>query len=164
YLAFYDFWAKKVRIHEYHGDRTPALAGFLRVITGFFAARGLISPSLHLDLLPAAPLSQDETIEVSDADPAFESLHPKLLDPRANEARGQFGRLFVELLKEETPLNVPPARVMTGRDAAGIPTVGYIVLVEWREAARPMSAAFFYLVAPNEFACTDAGTGEDQRW
>jgi hypothetical protein len=27
-----------------------------------------------------------------------------------------------------------------------------------------MSAAFFYLVAPNEFACTDAGTDEDQRW
>src|SRR5262249_29466740 len=56
------------------------------------------------------------------------------------------------------------ARVVTGRDAAGLPTVGYIVLVEWKDASRPMSAAFFYLVAPNEFACTDAGSDETERW
>ncbi len=163
YVAFYDFFAKKICIQEYRGDRASALAAFLRIVTGFFAARGLISPSLHLDLLPAKPEQEMAEVPVADAGAAFRSLHRILLDRRGPDEHGPFYKLFVDLLKEDEEAN-GSSRVVTGRDATGLPTAGFIVLVTWQDPTKAALAAFFYLVEPGVFWCTDASSEADERW
>jgi hypothetical protein len=163
YIAVYDFFAKKICIQEYPGDRTSALAAFLRIVTGFFAAKSLISPSLHLDLLPAKPEREMAEVSTADAEPAFASLHQSLLDRRAREEQATFYKLFVDLLKQEEGAS-GRSHVVTGRDAAGLPTAGFIVLVTRPTQATTTSAAFFYLDAAGVFVCTDASSEEGERW
>jgi hypothetical protein len=165
YLAFYDFRTQSAHIHEYHGDQTRALASFLRIITGFFAVRGLISPSLHLDLLPTKP---DRVETVTDMTNRFDGLHEQLLKLRS-ESNGTkpFYELFVTLLKHA---DNAVSKVVTGHNAANLPTAGTVISVDFtiqEEGKAPMkttSVAFFYLVAPNVFVCTDASTQEGQQW
>ncbi|WP_437970038.1 DUF6602 domain-containing protein [Sorangium sp. So ce260] len=166
YLACYDFRAQTMHIHEYHGDQTRALASFLRIITGFFAVRGLISPSLHLDLLPTKP-DGGETVE--NATTSFDGLHERLLKRRGESGSGTrpFYGLLVELLRNA---NNAVSKVATGHDAAGLPTAGIVISVELTireegmDPVRMTSVAFFYLAAPNVFVCTDASADEAQRW
>jgi hypothetical protein len=88
-------------------------------------------------------------------------LHRTLLDRRNPETPASFYKLFVDLLKEDEAAT-GRSHVVTGRDAAGLPTAGFIVLVTW--STKPMSAAFFYRVAPGVSVCTDASSEEEQRW
>ncbi len=165
YLAFYDFLAQSTWIHEYHGDQTRALAGFLRMITGFFAVRGLISPSLHLDLLPTKP---DRTEKVPDATTYFHGLHAQLLLLRAaSNGTKPFYEVFVTLLKDAD--NVV-SKVVTGRDANNLPTAGAAIMLDFtiqKDGNTPIkqtSVAFFYLAAPDVFVCTDASNQDEERW
>ncbi|WP_437977643.1 hypothetical protein WMF11_12510 [Sorangium sp. So ce295] len=167
YIACYDFRAQAVRIHEYHGDQTRALASFLRVVTGFFAVRGLISPSLHLDLLPT---KSDRGEMVKNATTSFDCLHARLLRRRGESEHGTkpFYGLFVELLRNA---DNAVSKIVTGHDVAGLPTAGIVISVELAireeegmDPARMISVAFFYLAAPNVFICTDASADEAQRW
>lgn len=177
YLAFYDFLSKRIRIHEYHGDRTPALAGFLRIVTGFFAARGRISPSLHLDLLPVMSTQPETTVPVADAEPPFESLYQRLLDRhRSNNPDGAqvpFYRLFKELLRDELyvarqqrALDSVQSHVVAGRDAANLPTAGVVILISLgrTESDKRQAAAFFYLSERGLFTCSDATANPHESW
>jgi hypothetical protein len=165
YLAFHDFRAQSVRIHEYHGDPTRALATFLHIVTGFFAVRGVISPSLHLDLLPTKP---DQSEEVTGTTNNYDSLHAQLIKLRS-ESNGTkpFYELFVSLLKRA---DNTISKIVTGRNAADLPTAGVVISVDFtsREAGKApvktTSVAFFYLMAPNVFVCADAGAQEGDRW
>ncbi|HEU4410865.1 MAG TPA: DUF6602 domain-containing protein [Polyangiaceae bacterium] len=162
YVAFYDFFNKKVCVQEYPGDRTSALAAFLRVVTGYFAAQGLISPSLHLDLLPAKPERKAIEVPIADLDPVFESLHGLLLRRREVEKQ-PFHKLFLDLLKGDEGATAR-AFVATGRDASGLATAGVVVLVTAPSQTKATLAAFFYLAKSDVFLCTDASAEEDQRW
>lgn len=165
YLAFHDFRAQSVHVHEYLGDQTRALASFLRILTGFFAVRGLISPSLHLDLLPTDP---DLVDKVALAAGPFDGLHEQLLKLR-REANGAkpFYELFVTLLKRA---DNAVSKIVTGVNAEGHPTAGAAICVDFttreegKAPARITSVAFFYLVAPNVFVCTDASADQGERW
>jgi hypothetical protein len=162
YVAFYDFFNKTICIQEYPGDRTSALAAFLRIVTGYFAAQGLISPSLHLDLLPAKSEPRAIEVPIADLDPAIESLHGLLLRRREVERRPYY-RLFFDLLEEDKEATAR-AFVATGRDAAGLATAGVVVLVMAPSQTKATLAAFFYLAKSSVFLCTDASAEEDQRW
>ncbi len=163
YLAFHNFRAQAVHIHEYHRDPTRALASFLRIMTGFFAVRGMISPSLHLDLVPTEP-DEVETVKI-DA-PSFQCLHKELLTLRGNSNEFKtFFSLFVEYLR--TADNVV-SKVVTGCDAKSLPTTGVAISVDKTQSDRirvkTTAVAFFYLSAPNVYVCTDASDKEEDRW
>lgn len=165
FLAFYDFRAQTVCVHEYVGDRTIALASFLRIITGFFAVQGLCSPSLHLDLLPSAPTSIER---VQDTAPSFASLHKQLLDLRAMAAPPKpFYELLVKVLAQSGNAT---SHVVTGCDGNGLPTAGFAIRidstkVEADEAPVTVTAvAFFYMTGPNIFTCTDEGNDDGRPW
>jgi hypothetical protein len=58
YLAFHEYLTNHVHFHVYGPGRDAAvhaLAGFLSVVTGYFAARGLASATIASDLRPTVP-------------------------------------------------------------------------------------------------------------
>jgi hypothetical protein len=162
YLAFYDYRAQAVRFHEHTGDPTSALAGFLRVVTGFLAVQGLISPSLHLDLLPGSPTRTLSEVPISDATPAFETLHESLSQMTGVAPSTPYDERLKARFRMEEPYSVL-CRCVTGSDHQELPTAGVILQIQWDDTSKPMAAAFFYLTTPDMLACTDA-TNKDDTW
>lgn len=151
YLVFHDALSQAIRFYEHAGDRTASLAGFLRIVTGFFAVRGLTSPSLHLDLHTNKPSFSVPYLLLADAVQPFERLHAHL----ARSSPSSYEERFAQIV-EKADLQSVFCHVTTGCDAEGLPTAGFLIQVQWRDVAKPIAAAFFYLQAPGVFACTDA--------
>lgn len=171
YLAFHDYVADEVCFHVYGSDQTAAvhaLAGFLRVVTGFFAAQGLTSASISSDLRPDAP-PQD-----SDAPPLkligngpLASLRDRILQtPRSNDVKDksveQKDKKFFDDKKDTIRIRCFPA---VGQDAEGLPTSGTLLSTTWDEGDRQPCASFFTMAPSGNLTCSDAdASGTIPKW
>jgi hypothetical protein len=170
YLAFYDCLSGEVRVIEYVDDRVSPLAGFWRIVTGFLASHGLISPALHLDLRPEKARSS-EAFELPTVRPKPQDLH-RLVSARRTTARRSgakrelptFETALADLLKRELKGDRRVAVqvfVSTGPTQDELPTSGFCLEVE--STGKGLLRAFFYLEEPGTFICTGAGGGDTWR-
>ena len=169
YLVVHDELTKSIHGHEL-ADETMALAGFLRVVTGFFAASGLLSSSMHIDLAPQGTVPSPIRVELADAKPPFKRLHEELLARRpSNEP---FDELLIRWLSEMKSGTTSIDRrggdmkwkVATGHDAEGAPTAGFMLSVSAVSAGDPDYAAFFYRRKVRELVCCDSSADAVDRW
>lgn len=184
YVAFEDARTRTFSFREWLlDDRVFALSCFLRVVTGFFAAQRLISPSLHLDLTPtrSAANSRDVTLG-REHGPQIASLCEELRRPPGNEVaapRARLADLFVEFLKghQESRRQVNLRHALaTFHDERGFPTAGFRLMVSIGPAPSPAPGAgreglpmteleaHFRLSESGDFVCAETNERDDDRW
>jgi hypothetical protein len=165
YLAFYDCRSEEMQVVEYANDRGAALASFLRIVTGFLAVQGLVSPAVHLELhsMNKEP-STRKAFALPGTKPKPTDLYRSLVERRRMMAEAQgtptsptFDQALTSLLTEKARAAVR-AFVSTGRGPADLPTSGFCLEVETGQ--NGLQRAFFYLDAPGHFTCAGADNGD----
>lgn len=162
YFAHYNDRAREVRVHQYLHDRVGALASFLRVTTGYFAVRGLISPALHLDLFAA---NADDTACVRVPGATAGNLHARLVEQRKARPPAAWDALLIKLLREHK--GKATTRVASGCDSSNLPTAGFVITVTLDQAPTTRETAtepivleaFFYLFEPDKYGSFERTAG-----
>jgi hypothetical protein len=163
YVAFYEYLTNQVHFHVYGPGRkgaTSALAGFLRVVTGFFAAQGLMTGAIPSDLRPEAPTTTDVPPLELGPRRTIESLRDHLLetypyDPATESPpyEKMLRQFFAD--KKAKRLRIRARDTVVGRDREGQPTAGALLSVRWDENGSRQYASFFKMIPAGVFACAD---------
>ena len=157
YLAFHDYAENKVRFYVYGGDVVSALAGFLRVITGFFAAEGHSSPALSSDLRPAKSQKKLPPLTLSGRG-ALPSLYEEMVTETMRPDASDEDRLRSFVEARRTSLAVIPKPAL-GRDSKRRPVAGPVLALEWHDEGRFRRRGSFFTISSNGLlTCADRAT------
>jgi hypothetical protein len=169
YIAFLDSSDNAVHFNVYAraaGGFTDALAAFLRLTAGFFAAQGLTSTSISADLGPSKPRNEGspERLRLTTEDP-LASLREAVQQTQGarREAGGRpsneemLESFFRDKKQSGLKIDVHPA---LGRDTDKIPTSGPRVVAQYLEGGETRRFASFFTMSTAGFLkCADA-TGD----
>lgn len=158
YLAVYEYTTNKLHFFEYEeADGTSALADFLHVLTGFFAARGLSSSSTTLGLSVGERSTRKtiESLQLEDRGPL-----PSLRDMIAAHALGDedgiepsFERKLERFVRERVQELFCTAT--TGRARDGEVCAGIVVVARLKDMDDSYAASFFALTQRGFLSCVD---------
>ena len=162
YLGFHDFLENSFKVHAYAEDMGSPLVAFLRMVTGFMTARGLMTASLAPGLSPYPPdkSASPAPLALADREP-IPSLCRRIREVFARSEKSFDGDLndYVRTLRHPF-VSVSPR---SGLDKDGRPTVGLLLTVEYdgKEVGETESVGSLFVVLNNEkFASVDAPTDE----
>lgn len=159
YLAFQDYLAGEMCFHFYNGTDGPrhSLAGFLRLVTGFFAVQGLTSAAIATDLRPPVPQTL-EKIPLGSAGKILSLQEAVLAAPQS--ATSKQTPPFEEQLKHFVNPKVKQGLQIwtfpgTGHDREGLPTSGLIARMRWKDSSYREFASFFTPLPNGNLVCSD---------
>lgn len=162
YLGFHDFMDNSFKVHAYAEDMGSPLVAFLRMVTGFMTARGLMTASLAPGLSPYSPDTNESLPLVGRG--SMPSLYGSIREMFPKSSETSFHRDFsdyVGTLRHRHPfVSVSPR---SGLDKDGRPTVGLLLTVEYdgKEVGETETVGSLFVVLNNEkFVSVDALTDE----
>jgi hypothetical protein len=164
YVAVYEYTSNKVHFFDYEDeDGTSALADFLRVLTGFFAARGLASSSSALGLSVGERFKRKiiESLQLDDRAP-LPSFRDMVSAHDAGVEDGiepSFERRLAKFVEQRVQDLYCTAT--TGRDQSEDVCAGVVVVARLKDGADPYAASFFVLTHQGFLTCVDPASKID---
>jgi len=167
YIAIYEYISNELQFIEYgEGDRTSALADFLRILTSFFAAQGLSTTSSTLGFsLGSGVRNELEVLALEDRDPLpslrdmVTSYHSHTtVDGRPeSSSASQVDRSFEQRLRAFVAGFVKDLYCVptTGRNNLGEFCSGIAVVARLKEEGSGYAASFFTLTPQGWLICAD---------
>lgn len=178
YLAFHEHIENQVHFYAPDGENVPeyeqdrdaainALAGFLRIITGFFAAQDLTTAALAADMtiqrnpskkgpLPLQLAGRAVIPSLRDAILASSSGPPEKGEARRLGYREMVDHFFDQELRARQS-SKPRFRFkpVVGLDPDGRPTAGSMVEVRWGDEVEAAYGSFFTMSEDGILTCAD---------
>ncbi len=177
YIAFFDSADDSVHFNAYarqDGGETDALAAFLRLVAGFFAAQGLTSASISTDMRPSGKRTEGSPPLLSlTTKPRVPSLRDAIREAINEGSASEEYRSHEEMLKAFFS-RIPPKTGLEirsfpalGHDADKIPTSGPRVTVSYRDGEETRRlASFFTMLTAGYLKCVDdtGGAPDTSPW
>jgi hypothetical protein len=166
YLAFHEYLTNRVHFHAHDPGRhgaVQALAGFLRIVTGFFAAQGLASATISSDLRPLVPPNTMKVPSLAlGGRSAIGSLRDQILEgrtaddgpPESPSYEKMLRRFFGDKMAQDLRV------LAVGLDPEGRPTSGALLQARWDQGGPQEYASFFTMSAKGVLTCADAVTSK----